>query len=562
MNRTGGTVPYSKNFVNYVRSRGGNLSTYRRTNTKSQRNHPNINKPLGSNVNNRRVLNKNTLNNTNYSQVSIMLKRCFPRLDLSGILSKNELNKFKWFLLYNTSNQIIGSIAARFDKFHSSVYLTHICSDESSRSVFKTIFKTVKQYYATQHHVYKFTLRVRRENTLAKGLYNREGFTSTNTNATFFNMKLNNTPKVLKEPSLTVSTLHLSNQPRAPYSEPLLQKLRDITFKRWIKLQDLWMDANPNSYKALLLGNLNISHFVMLNQYSTHPVMLVNRVGRLNNNQNVKKYGFNYYGVAGNVSHPTNHKPFSAVTLEYQSHDIFKSTSYSKTYDQLKTELLEKFDVIYNGFLTFARSRLITNSASTNVQILDAVSTYFDRGGQFTFYTHNNGLFQWLAMLDRAGHPFTGNCTVLEIFRVSIYERFTKSKKRTIEFVPQGRLKPLLNNPFGAVGEQRVEVCHYGMKMVGMTVNQQERSGFFPSNRYPGLEAYNVPNKSQQYQYQTMFNVLTTNVIFRAKRRAIRNAKNSPTILQNLQRLSTILETRMKVNPNSVTLHRHHQNPT
>ena len=95
-----------------------------------------------------------------------------------------------------------------------------------------------------------------------------------------------------------------------------------------------------------------------------------------------------------------------------------------------------------------------------------------------------------------------------------------------------------------------------------MTVNQQERSGFFPINRYPGLEAYNVPNKSQQYQYQTMFNVLTTNVIFRAKRRAIRNAKNSPTILQNLQRLSTILETRMKVNPNSVTLHRHHQNPT
>ena len=110
--------------------------------------------------------------------------------------------------------------------------------------------------------------------------------------------------------------------------------------------------------------------------------------------------------------------------------------------------------------------------------------------------------------------------------------------------------KYLLSDPFT---KDVQEVCHYAIKTSGMSNENAKLSGRFPKPHY--LSNVNIPNKRSNYQYQVMFNVLTTNSLFRATARAIRDA--GPSIINNLHYLTVSLQKRIQLNPNSMRIHRH-----
>jgi hypothetical protein len=498
----------------------------------------------------------NSFTNVNIAGIQTFLSEILQKPKTVSFLKNSELKSFIWFIQYNSST-IFGTVATKV--VDNKIYITHVAKRPGYKNpdFFKMMYAKIVSFYRKNiPQITTFELKVSKMKPQLYNYYERVGFTKSGETAASYIMT--------KSEASESNVLKLTLDSPKPFSSFTRTKLREITKTRWSKAQKLWQAANSSSWQGLLLGNLAMSMFVMLNQYSLKPVKYVNRPK--NSSNNGKGTGSNYFhnNFQPNVTHPprniTNRSKFG-------TYDIFRSGLYNKTYEELKTQLLQEFDIIYNAWL----SQTDVNPDSSPLDIINSVVKFFGRNSvvingvsYMNFYGANNGLFQWLTMNDPSGNIHTGNCTIIMLFRLAIYERYTKSKARYITFVPESKKsRANYQNPFSVSNE----VCHYGFRMQGMTNQQQLNAGVFTVAKYQNASGQLQPsyphlknqyllgkNSNFSYHYDAMFNQLTTNMIYRARFRAQRN--NSTGVLEGeLNKMSEFLLSRM--NPHSRILHYH-----
>jgi len=454
----------------------------------------------------------------------------------TSYLKNDQLRTYQWHLVFDSSSgKLIGTVATREDQ--DGIYITHVVKDSYRSGNLPNFFKSalghIEKYYKKKG-VIKYKLKVDPAKIGLVRTYRNAGFINNFNRQTAARL----TPLVktkIKSPKTKTLTLNTSTK----MNEDTRAKLLFKTYDRWIKARQLWNAANDNSWKGLLQGNLAVSMFVMLNQYSV-------------DNTSVRKtIGMNYH-LPNNIRFP---HPQPGVMRKFTTHDHFIEGIYTLSYNSLKQLLFYDFDIIYNVW-----EQQFQALNPTPLDIINNITRYFNYGLTIngipcmSSYQGNNGLFQWLAMYgnDRTQvHP--GNCVILMLFRLAIYERYTKGKQRLITFLPQG--KQVINEGFHGL-----EICHLGFGMMGMTPQNAYNSGIFtvdPRSRYPYLHNYNFGNKQldYKYQYSVMYNQLTTNMIFRAKKRAQRS-NNSGKVLQQLEKMSVLLQHPMNVKSRSLHSHR------
>jgi hypothetical protein len=138
--------------------------------------------------------------------------------------------------------------------------------------------------------------------------------------------------------------------------------------------------------------------------------------------------------------------------------------------------------------------------------------------------------------------PFTGNCKIIAIIRISLFERLTNGRFRNhISFVSQAK---------NINGKQ--QICHYGIRTRNMSPPERYTGGNFQKATYEPFKY--LQTMSNTSNFAKMYDVLSANSIFRAKQRAKRNQTYNSRV-QVLEAFSMQIKEHM--NTETSKLHNH-----
>lgn len=319
------------------------------------------------------------------------------------------------------------------------------------------------------------------------------------------------------------------------YTKEEMEHFMKLVLDKWEKYRQSWMKGDP---LALVNGNLLITFFVMVNQYSyvnrklkprestilhTHIYASPrNDMSAINRGLPVNK-GANYYEPLYNTdTHPQSHFTPRLTLNRFNSVDIFRSNMYKLSFEQLRVSItrfinrltLKISDYMPNGPLNSKKSK----------EIMSGINNFFEKEHPVNFYHGNNGMYQWAAMFGRRKdlafiHP--GNCTVIAILKLTFFEKLTHSKRR-----PDIFFRPARKVSLARAFPRSTEICHYGLRVRNATPSENFRGGVYNAlrnTRYNYLKSLKVGLGTPDVQYLHMYNQLTTNSIFRGIQRMVRN---------------------------------------
>ena len=501
------------------------------------------------------------------------LQKCFPKKN-PEFLEKNLVKK-NYDMFYLKLNNRIHAVCAVKQDNNGDIYITHVCKDPDSNmtKTFLKLFKKIKETYGPLQRYY---LNVREKtNPAALKVYKNAGFRIrtnlplklTKNRNNYITVMNTTKPDTLDSMirNITVGTrFDFFNMGRINNSQKLQRirnRLLEVTRERWLLHKQKWMDnIGESPWMHLIYGNLAVTFFVMVNQYldstigpSVFPYSEVPFTMDVIA-QTLHNTGANYFYNESDPGARASHKNIIPLRTSYTkrplSVDFFKNDVYNKTYTQLKKLAKSKFDEIYRDMI--ARETPPLNGSVK--EYLKYVNRNFTGRGNtniMKFYTHNLGIYQFLAMYGyhnptKTVYPYSGNCTIIAIFRIALLERLSKGKFRgDLSFVVQSK---------NVNGTQ--EVCHYGLRSKNMSIANRKSGGNMQGvTGYPGY--YTMANIST---YNKMYDVLTTNSIYRAKLRAERDQRfvSRKQILNAFSNTITLNNETRKIHShkmNSVTSH-------
>ena len=342
--------------------------------------------------------------------------------------------------------------------------------------------------------------------------------------------------------------------------------LLKITAERWRLHKDYWVNRTPGSdtHMQLIYGNLAITMALVLNHYlnggyqisaiemDTFGGGLVTQA-QLHQIVGRNEMGKNYYNTpAGESTHVVNRGAIASTV------DLFRTKYIGNTFDRLKAYASSIFDSMYTAL---SKKIGMPDIPTASVgEILTFIATHFsqsfverdDLEKWLAFNKHNLGIYQYLAMYGVKHHleepdgsrwkwhvyPHSGNCTMVALFRLSLYERLTRSMKRAgILLAVQGRQI-----------DNREEVCHYGL------LSKNLRNKGTPED----LELIGIRNNMPTTYlsgYRNIYDVLSTNAIYRAIKRAQRNYGEQSEEVEFINNLSS--EIRKDFTAQTVKAHFH-----
>lgn len=484
-----------------------------------------------------------------------VLQMCFPNKN-RNFLRNDVINKnydVFWIQEGNGARGIVQAVLMAKVDLNGDVYITHVCkrSTYNRRRTFQALFSKAKEVYG-EHR--RYHLKVRENNPTAKKAYERAGFSirrnipiTRTTNRQNYIVTMNTTQEnALRSLIRNITVGTQFNAFRAPLNAAttnqqlqfnVRNELKEITRQRWLLHKTKWNNPAGNEpWMQLIFGNLAVSFFVVVNQYldSISPLSVLPNSDtpyqmNLRVTGNLRNGGTNYHGANGSYSG-----------------DLFRDEIYNKTFTQLKNYARRVFNQIYEFMLR--RENPPANGASPKDYLLYINRNFTGRGNGtniMRFYTHNLGMYQFLAMFgyypqQRLLYPFSGNCTIIAIIRISLFERLTEGRFRNyISFVAQSK---------NVNGQQ--QICHYGLRTRNMTPEERRSGGNMQTTT-----GYNyLMTMSNISSYAKMYDVLSANSVFRAKQRATRNG-HLPSRLQVLEAFSQLIQGEM--NAESRQLHNH-----
>ena len=484
------------------------------------------------------------------------LHECFPNLSVEFL--KRDLREKQYDLfLAGRKTERYGIIAAKPSKPTGKiVYLTHVCKwNKIAKTFFGNMFNEILKQYGKDK---KFYLKVRKDNERAIDVYIAAGFRITKeSNPNFYTMEY------LLQKDVENMTLKNINDVLQKYNTTAI---RDILFKttveRWRFHRAKWANPTPGSdtYMQLIYGNLAITMALVLNHYLDGgyvlPAIEMDTFGggyvtpeQLNGIMR-SRVGRNYY-IYEHTRQPT-HRP--GFLVKAQSADVFRTNFIDYTFNDLKNYASKE---VFNSMYTALSNKpgMPDISTASVGEILTFISTHFseryvegdDLEIWLTFANHNLGIYQYLAMYgikyqeeyDRWHiYPHSGNCTMVALLRLSLYERLTRSTRR------QGLLLAVQGKQI----ESREEVCHYGLlsdDLLMSTPFARQLTGTF--NR--------MKTSRYLYDYSDIYDVLSANAMFRGILRAQRNHGEQSDAVQFIHRLS--YEIRKDFTSQTVKTHLH-----
>jgi GNAT superfamily N-acetyltransferase len=443
------------------------------------------------------------------------LSKCFPNKTKAFL--ENDLQNKNYDMFYVVKDGVSdGFFAAKVDD-NNDVYITHVCKTSQQQGIFGKLLDKAKDVYPNAN---KFYLKVREDNEKAVATYKKAGFRV----RTDVLMKptANN-----KGYTLTMNTTQLDDAVRIARNmrvgdtyegtgvskNVLSNALLEVTRDRWLYHKQKWVYAKTDdAYMHLIYGNLAVTMFLAINQYidgsvkpfvaefSDVPLQTYISV------TDIKKIGANYWiNSLGNSTHKYGTKAMSL--------DVFKNTVYDKSFPELKKIAKSVFDTMY---LDMISREPPPKDVSDSRTVLAYVNRNFTGRGNtdiMRFYTHNLGVYQFLAMYGYTNgyiYPFSGNCAVISIFRLALYEKITNSANRNVQLVASSKR---INNS--------QEICHYGLRTKNMTKQERVNGGNFQYHTRENW-GYLTPISSIN-DYNKMYDVLSANGVYRAKLRANRN---------------------------------------
>lgn len=470
------------------------------------------------------------------SQLSSILKECYPGKNKQFL--ENNLKSKNYDVFWITQNSSVQALLMTKEDSNGDVYITHVCKRPSyiAKGVFEVLFSKVKQVYGNK----RYLLQVREKtNPQARKAYEKAGFAirrnlpiKRTKNMANYLVTMNTTKEnALKAQirKITVGTKFSAFGLGGTYAMMAIQvrnELLEITRERWSLHKKKWnKPAGDEPWMHLIYGNLAVTFFVVVNQYlgRSNPSVFSNsevpytKVIQIVGNQH--NLGINYESSNGTYSG-----------------DLFRDGIYNKTFIQLKKMARQVFDDIYQ---TMLNRETPPQNGTAKDYLLYVNRNFTGRGNvnKMLFYTHNLGMYQFLAMFGYHSntatlYPYSGNCTIIAIIRISLFERLTQGKFRNqISFVSQSK---------EVNGQQ--QVCHYGLRTHNMTPKERYAGGNFQASTHRPF-AY-LKTMSNISSYTKMYDVLSANSIFRAKRRALRNQR-LPSRLQVLEAFSQLIKTEM-----------------
>lgn len=447
------------------------------------------------------------------------LLKCFPNKTQASLERDLQNKNYDMFYIVQNGNSQ-GFFAAKLDN-NNDVYITHVCKTSHQKGIFAKLLNKAQEVYSNAN---RFYLKVREDNETAIAVYRRAGFrVRTNVlmkptaNRKSYTITMNSTQ--LDSAIKIARNMRVGQSFAGVNSSVLRNALLEVTRDRWLYHKQKWIHANSeDSYMHLIYGNLAVSMFLAINQYmdgTAKPfVMNYSNVPfqAFVSVTDMKKIGANYWvSSSGNSTHKYGYQPTSL--------DIFKDSVYDKSFATLKKLAKPVFDKMYFDMISREAPPKDVSNPKT---VLSYVNRNFTGRGNtdiMNFYTHNLGVYQFLAMYGyRNGYmiPFTGNCTLIAIFRLALYERLTHSTNRNLQFVVSSKH---VNN-----GQ---EVCHYGLRTKNMTAQERANGGNFQRQTTPKW-GY-LTTVSAIDDYSKMYDVLSANGTYRAKLRANRNKENKET---------------------------------
>lgn len=499
--------------------------------------------------------------------VTEYLAVCFPKKDPSFIEGDLLQKKYDMFYLVDSEKTVLGILAAKPDPVRNEVYITHVCktTPRAGKGVFAQLYEAVKERYGEN---VRYHLKVRGDNKTAIKAYKKldfrkrlnRGFRLTDDS---YYIEMNSTKvtdafkiaqdfrvgQSVRETGLDIVTLRKS--------------LLDVTMQRWVNHKLKWQRSNgtKDSHMHMIYGNLAITMFIAINQYlstGVHESQVFTEKDKLTGRvtkEYLKRVGANYL---------TNHKTGNGRHLknnnsQFTTLDLFKAGVFNKSFKDFKKLARERFDIMYKPVKKELKK--IKKSELSAKTIMNAINRTFKGRSQndgLDFYGHNMGMYQYLAMF---GHnestnkllPYTGNCTMITLFRLAFYDKFVNNLNMSMSFRRELKTQVELLAQAKYVKNTGPEVCHYGLRTKGMNIRERFNGGDFQKQTYRPfgyLETASVID-----DFTRMYDVLTANAMYRAKHRAVRNQGNNLTRSEAMYELTNRLSRYMDAE--TLALHGH-----
>lgn len=498
--------------------------------------------------------------------VTEYLAECFPKKDPSFIKGDLLQKKYDMFYLVDPENKVLGILAAKPDPAKNEVYITHVCktTPRAGQGVFARLYKGVKERYGEN---VRYHLKVRGNNKTAIKAYKKldfrkrlnRGFKLTD-DSYYIEMnstKVTNAFKIaddfrvgqsVRETGLDIVTLRKS--------------LLDVTTQRWVNHKLKWQRSKgaKDGHMHMIYGNLAITMFIAINQYlstGVHESQVFTGKDKLTGhvtNPFLKRVGANYLtNKTGNGRHSKNNNS------QFTTLDLFKAGVFNKSFKDLKKLARERFDIMYKPVKKELKK--IKKSELSAKTILNAINRTFKGRSQnngLDFYGHNMGMYQYLAMFghnDATGQllPYTGNCTMITLFRLAFYDKFVENLNMNLSFRRELKTQIELLAQAKYVKNTGPEVCHYGLRAKDMNIRERFNGGNFQKQTYKPfgyLETASVIDN-----FTRMYDVLSANAMYRSKYRAVRNQGNNLTRSEALYELTNRLS--MYMDAETLALHGH-----
>jgi hypothetical protein len=544
-----------------------------------------------SNDNNRKVMVLPYSSHNIAKDVTKYLAGCFSKKKPTVIMNDLLRNKYDMFYMVDREMNVLGILSTKPDMIKNEVYITNVCKITSSgagKGVFEELFKKVKKYYETKKKSYlnnlkrthqnvntvlqgniRYYLQVNEDNRFVIKLFKSHGFRkrhnlgfklSKNKNAYLVTMNTTKIPDTLK----IAKNFHVGQNFENTIDIITLRRaLLDVTTKRWIQHKLRWQNKRiKERHMHMIYGNLAITMFITINQYLSTGIkgwqIQVEEIGSFPEipNQNLSRIGANY---AQNGRHVKNNNT-TFTTL-----DIFRSGVYDLSFTELKKLARTRFDEMYEPIKKKIVAKIVRDRSTNNLSpkvILNIINTNFkgrnEKNG-LTFFGHNMGMYQYLAMLglfqngngEKELKAYTGNCTMIALFKIAFYVKIIDDFE--LRGMEQFNTHIQLLSQAKYVQNSGPEVCHYGLRAKGMNIKERFNGGDFQRQTY---ESYGyIETASVINDFTRMYDVLTANAVYRAKHRAGRNQGDNFTRSDALNELTNRLTPHM--DPETLLLHGH-----
>lgn len=517
-----------------------------------------------SNNNDRKVIAVPESSHIVAKYVTEYLSKCFPKKDPSFIEGDLLQKKYDMFYLVDSEKTVLGILAAKPDPARNEVYITHVCktTPRAGKGIFARLYEGVKERYGEN---VRYHLKVRGNNQIAIRAYKKQDFRKRLNHG----FKLTDDSYYIVMNSTKVSdAFKIAQDFRVGQSVretgldivTLRRALLDVTIQRWVNHKLKWQRSKgtKDSHMHMIYGNLAITMFIAINQYlstGVHESQVFSGKEKLTekvSTEFLKRAGANYLtNQTGSGRHVKNN------TTQFTTLDLFKAGVFNKSFKDLKKLARERFDIMYRPVKKELKK--IKKSELSAKTIMNAINRTFKGRSQnegLDFYGHNMGMYQYLAMFghkDRELLPYTGNCTMIALFRLAFYDKFVGNLNMSLSFQRELKTQIELLSQAKYVQNTGHEICHYGVRAKDMSIRERYNGGNFQRQTYEPF-GY-LETASAIDDFTRMYDVLTANAMYRAKHRAGRNQGNNLTRGEAMYELTNRLSRYMDAE--TLALHGH-----